>query len=45
MGLETKIKKSGKMQEIKYLTKNANKRCGFKQTIKFKVKEGRGRVK
>jgi hypothetical protein len=21
----------------------ANKRCGFKQTIKYKVKEGRGR--
>ena len=30
------------MQEIKYLTRNANKRCGFKQTIKFKVKEGKG---
>jgi hypothetical protein len=23
----------------------ANKRCGFKQAIKFKVKGGRGRVK
>jgi hypothetical protein len=33
------------MQEIKYLTRNENKRCGFKQAIKFKVKEGRGRVK
>ena len=43
MGLETKIKKSGKIQEIKYITRNANKRCGLKQKIKFKVKEGRGR--
>jgi hypothetical protein len=40
--LETKIKKSGKMQEIKYLKRNENKRCGLKQTIKFKIKEGGG---